>query len=305
MGIFDHEEKLSEAKSAVSSERKPILEICMPGAPEGTYVELGESQINRKFEEERGSRLILVLDEIAELLQPTNVKTEAGKQEDALKQEIVGIIQSLTQLGRSAGVHMILCTQRNDAFIAANYELIVERGGKKENIKWEDLQLGDKFEDGSECINLGEWQYEDCYRLESKDGYLDASATHLLKVVIKDENGKVVNDDIATEYWASQVFKARREYTNEWYCVWDLKQIFDKTNYTIYNPNGTEITAIDFLKSREKCRCICTDTGHYAINNFISSNSILPGVIQNNALSLNTKLKVRRLSKKTEKKEMI
>lgn len=118
MGFFDRpEEKATQAHGSGLDEKTPDFRIHMPGAPDGTFVPLGKSQINRKFEKERGARLLIIVDEVAELLMPSGVKSEAGKQLDAQKQEINSIIQSITQLGRSAGVHMILCTQRNDAKI--------------------------------------------------------------------------------------------------------------------------------------------------------------------------------------------
>ena len=61
-------------------------------------------------------RLLIVCDEIAELTQRSGIKTTEGKAEDALKDEIVSNIQSITQLGRSAGIHCILCTQRCETF---------------------------------------------------------------------------------------------------------------------------------------------------------------------------------------------
>ena len=62
-------------------------------------------------------RLLIVVDEIAELTQKGGIKTTEGKAEDALKDEIISNIQSITQLGRSSGIHCILCTQRNDASV--------------------------------------------------------------------------------------------------------------------------------------------------------------------------------------------
>lgn len=116
--IFDFETKPQMA-SAVSEtpQEEQNLKIHMPDAPEGVYVEIGKDQIKRKYEDEVGARLLIVVDEVAELLQPSGVKSEAGKEEDAIKQEISMIIQSITQLGRSAGIHMVLATQRNDAKI--------------------------------------------------------------------------------------------------------------------------------------------------------------------------------------------
>ena len=58
-----------------------------------------------------------LIDECAELLEAGGVKTTEGKEEDALKAEIVGLMKSITQLGRSSGIHMVLATQRNDASI--------------------------------------------------------------------------------------------------------------------------------------------------------------------------------------------
>lgn len=115
MSIFDLQQKAEKSKAVVQSDEKPELKIHMPGAAEESYTIVGPSQINRIYEDGVGARLVIIADEIAELLQPTGTKNEAGKQEDALKQEISMIIQSITQLGRSAGVHCVLCTQRNDA----------------------------------------------------------------------------------------------------------------------------------------------------------------------------------------------
>lgn len=115
MSIFDLQQKAEKPSKTEENVKKPELKIHMPGAAEKSYTIVGPSQINRIYEDGVGARLVIIADEIAELLQPTGTKNEAGKQEDALKQEISMIIQSITQLGRSAGVHCVLCTQRNDA----------------------------------------------------------------------------------------------------------------------------------------------------------------------------------------------
>ena len=81
------------------------------------YVPVGMDQIKRKYEDDVGARLIIIVDEVAELVQQSGLKSEAGKAEDAIKQEISMILQSLTQLGRSAGIHCILATQRNDTSV--------------------------------------------------------------------------------------------------------------------------------------------------------------------------------------------
>lgn len=115
MSIFDLQQKAEKPGKIEENESKPELKIHMPGSTEESYTIVGPSQINRIYEDGIGARLVIVVDEVAELLQPTKTKNEAGKQEDALKQEISMILQSITQLGRAAGVHCVLCTQRNDA----------------------------------------------------------------------------------------------------------------------------------------------------------------------------------------------
>lgn len=81
------------------------------------YVPVGMDQIKKKYEDDVGARLVIIVDEVAELVQQSGLKSEAGKAEDAIKQEISMILQSLTQLGRSAGIHCILATQRNDTSV--------------------------------------------------------------------------------------------------------------------------------------------------------------------------------------------
>lgn len=91
------------------------LEVKLPGCE--NFVPLGRAQYNRVYLDDLGPRLLIIVDECAELLEPSGVKTTEGKEEDALKQEITGLMKSITQLGRSSGIHMVVCTQRNDASI--------------------------------------------------------------------------------------------------------------------------------------------------------------------------------------------
>ena len=62
-------------------------------------------------------RLLTMVDEAAELLSPTGVKTDEGKADDLLKGEALTLIGSIARLGRAAGVHLILAMQRPDAKI--------------------------------------------------------------------------------------------------------------------------------------------------------------------------------------------
>lgn len=62
-----------------------------------------------------GQALLVMVDEAGELLSPSGVKTDEGKEEDALKGEAQMIIGSIARLGRAAGVHLVIATQRPDA----------------------------------------------------------------------------------------------------------------------------------------------------------------------------------------------
>lgn len=62
-----------------------------------------------------GQALLIMIDEAGELLSPTGAKTEEAKEADELKGEAKMIIGSIARLGRAAGVHLVIATQRPDA----------------------------------------------------------------------------------------------------------------------------------------------------------------------------------------------
>lgn len=64
---------------------------------------------------DHGPALMVMIDEAGELLSASGVKTDAGKHDDELKGEAQMIIGSIARLGRAAGVHLIVATQRPDA----------------------------------------------------------------------------------------------------------------------------------------------------------------------------------------------
>ena len=89
------------------------VEVCLNGQD---WLPVNRNCVDYRYEDEFPI-LLIVVDELAELTQKGGLKTTEGKEEDAMKDEIIGIIQSITQLGRSAGVLMMLATQKPNASI--------------------------------------------------------------------------------------------------------------------------------------------------------------------------------------------
>lgn len=106
------EDKGSAAKAKIEV-KLPEIEVCLDNE---NWIPINKNSVDKCYTDAM-PRLLIVIDEIAELTQHSGLKTTAGKEEDALKDEILSNIQSITQLGRSAGIHCILCTQRNDSSV--------------------------------------------------------------------------------------------------------------------------------------------------------------------------------------------
>lgn len=282
MGFFDVQDKGTAAKAKVEV-KIPELEICLDNE---NWIPINKNCVDKCYTDEM-PRLLIVCDEIAELTSHSNIKTTEGKAEDALKDEIISNIQSITQLGRSAGIHCILCTQRNDAALDKNYKLQIKRNNEIKDIYWYELKIGDKFEDDSICTYLSNWFKDMTYNVYINDDYITCSAGHLLKVDIMDINIKI-NDQLILNR-SKSARNAVNEYNTDWISVEDLYNL--QNEYSLIS-NNKKITKIEKLIESE-VRCIQTNTGHYLIKNFISHNTILPGVIQNNPLSIDTLVEVK------------
>lgn len=113
MGWMDHQDTGSAAKAKKESSI-PELEVCMDGE---NWIPVNKHCVDKCYTDSM-PRLLIVVDEIAELTGKSGIKTTEGKAEDALKDEIISNIQSITQLGRSSGIHCILCTQRCETFVS-------------------------------------------------------------------------------------------------------------------------------------------------------------------------------------------
>ena len=87
------------------------VEVCLNGKD---WIPVNCNCVGEIYEDQMKT-FIIVVDELAELTQKSGQKDERSKEEDALKAEILGILQSIAQLGRSAGIHLVLATQRPSA----------------------------------------------------------------------------------------------------------------------------------------------------------------------------------------------
>lgn len=112
MSWFGQTEDKGTAAKAKVEKLLPELDICIDGE---NWIPVNKNCVDKCYTDAM-PRLLIVCDEIAELTQKSGIKTAEGKNEDALKDEIISNIQSITQLGRSSGIHCILCTQRCETF---------------------------------------------------------------------------------------------------------------------------------------------------------------------------------------------
>lgn len=61
--------------------------------------------------------VMLVIDELAELVSMSGIKTREAKEEDEMRGACLKMIEVIARMGRAAGVHLVLATQRPDAAI--------------------------------------------------------------------------------------------------------------------------------------------------------------------------------------------
>lgn len=88
-------------------------EVCLNGKE---YITVNANCVDYIYEDEM-PLFVTICDELAELTQLSELKTAEAKEQNALKGEIMGIIQSLAQLGRSSGVLVLVATQKPNATI--------------------------------------------------------------------------------------------------------------------------------------------------------------------------------------------
>lgn len=123
--------------------------------------------------------LLVMVDEYGEAASPTGSKTDEGKEADNMKGEVQMMVGSIARLGRAAGVHLVVATQRPDAKllpgetknICINTPIITSQGYKK----MDEIEIGDTIFDQKgipgKVINMTKTLYDKkCYKIKFSNG---------------------------------------------------------------------------------------------------------------------------------------
>lgn len=98
----------NELVELVNTATTSKIEVCLNGTD---WIEVNYNCVNYIYSDEM-KMLVTIVDELAELTQLSGSKDQKSKDQDMLRTEIVSLIASITQLGRSAAIHAIVCTQK-------------------------------------------------------------------------------------------------------------------------------------------------------------------------------------------------
>ena len=237
---------VGELVELVNTETTSKIEVCLNGAD---WIEVNYNCVNYIYSDEM-KMLVTIVDELAELTQLSGSKDQKSKDQDMLRTEIVSLIASITQLGRSAAIHAIVCTQKPSAVILPTVirsnplaldTLVVTDSGDK---LLRDITLNDKvFGTDNKFHNI-----------------LDITPTHTPKTVyrITFTNGDVTCSDV--HQWTVQNKDNTYEYVTEtedlfinqnWYIENDIR--FGRYEDNIRLVRVSKVPAVD-------CACITTNS---------------------------------------------
>lgn len=167
---------------AVATELEESVELIenVEKEMQGRYLKMQSEQVNFfKNLKSPPPALLLMVDETYALLAPEKIKSDEGKARDEMHARITLLIGSIARLGRAAGVHMILATQRPDAAVipgetkalALDTPIATPKGWSTMG----ELSIGDEVFDEQgkivQVINATETMYNhDCYEVQFSDG---------------------------------------------------------------------------------------------------------------------------------------
>lgn len=243
----------NELVELVNTETISKIEVCLNGTD---WIEVNYNCVNYIYSDEM-KMLVTIVDELAELTQLSGSKDQKSKDQDMLRTEIVSLIASITQLGRSAAIHAIVCTQKPSHQIlptvirsnplALDTVVVTDSGDKL----LRDVTLNDKvFGTDNKFHNI-----------------LDITPTHTPRLMCKltFSNGVVCCSGnhqwtVYTDYDYSYVTETEDLLLNK---NWYIKQnvIFGRYDDNITLVDVEEIPSVP-------CKCLVTDTedGLFMIN---------------------------------------
>lgn len=236
----------NELVGLVNTETTSKIEVCLNGTD---WIEVNYNCVNYIYSDEM-KMLVTIVDELAELTQLSGSKDQKSKDQDMLRTEIVSLIASITQLGRSAAIHAIVCTQKPSAVIlptvirsnplALDTVVVTDSGDKL----LRDITVNDKV-----------------FGTDNKfHKILDITPTHTPKTVYKITftNGAVTCSDV--HQWTVQNKDNTYEYVTEtedlfinqdWYIENDIR--FGRYEDNIRLVRVSRVPTVD-------CACITTNS---------------------------------------------
>ena len=97
----------------VNTNTHDVIEVCLN---DKDWIEVNYNCVDFIYSDEM-KMLVTVLDELAEATQKSGIKDQKAKEQDALKDEIINLVTSITQLGRSSAIHIISATQKPNSTV--------------------------------------------------------------------------------------------------------------------------------------------------------------------------------------------
>lgn len=235
-----------ELVELVNTETTSKIEVCLNGTD---WIEVNYNCVNYIYSDEM-KMLVTIVDELAELTQLSGSKDQKSKDQDMLRTEIVSLIASITQLGRSAAIHAIVCTQKPSAVILPTVI-------RSNPLSLDTLVITDSGDKLLRDITLDDKVFGTDNKFHS---ILDITPTHTPKTVyrITFTNGDVTCSDV--HQWTVQNKDNTYEYVTEtedlfinqnWYIENDIR--FGRYEDNIRLVRVSKVPAAD-------CACITTNS---------------------------------------------
>lgn len=297
MGLFKKNKNVQSGEVTNKHAKQVGLQIRLPGCKD--FVPIGKWQYKRIYVDDIGPRLLCVLDECAELIEPSGVKTQEGKEEDALKQEIVGLIKSITQLGRSSGMHCILAPLSLDTVIPTvngyttmrdidvGETVFLPNGSPVKVLDTSPVKLAGNMYRLNLCTYSG---------LKYFNATIKADGDHCFPVLVRGQWERCNMYKIIALFRQAYNLKIRGAYDQIW-SIDSIESCESEPVKCILVDDESHQFLITGDRLPEWKGGGRWDENIVAISSFNTQRndaSIIPGVIQNNSLAIDTQLRIRR-----------